>query len=126
MRPTPRSQTRPFKPPHLSRLTALSALLLALLPGAALAQEVGASSDRNGVILLTSLVVVGSLLLCAVGYLYRRARGMDHPTPDEIEMMGGHGHGDEDHAADSLAVPAHPEAEHGTPAPAVSGTGGHH
>ena len=122
MRPTPQSLTRTSTPALRRRVTALAALLLALLPGAALAQEAGASNDRNDVILLTSLVVAGSLLLCAVGYLYRRARGMDHPTPDELEMQGGHGH--DDHGDDGLAVPAHAEAEHGSPA--AAGSSGHH
>ena len=122
MNPTPPSSSRRSSRLPFRSVGALAAVLLALLPGAAFAQEAW-TEDRNEVILLTSVIVVLSLALCAVGYLYRRARGMDHPTPDEIEMMGGHGHGGDDHH--DLAVPPHPEAEHGTPAPAAAGTSGH-
>lgn len=56
-------------------------------------------SVTGEVMLWTGLVVVLSLAACAVGYAYRRMRGMDHPTPDELEMMGG--------SHDEHAAPAH-------------------
>ncbi len=105
---------------------------LALLPCVASAQETAATSDRNRVMLWTAIAVALSLIVCAVGYAYRRMHGMDHPTPDELEMMGGHGHGDGAHGDDGhtdveyasdaqhdredLAVPPHAEAEHGAAA----------
>ena len=112
----------------------LLAASLALLPRAAFAQETVTTSDRDRVMLWTAIAVVLSLLACAVGYAYRRMHGMDHPTPDELEMMGGHGHGDDAHGHDGhaegdyasdaqhdgdgadLAVPPHAEAEHGAAA----------
>ena len=66
-------------------------------------------SNTGEVMLWTALVVVLSLAACAVGYAYRRMSGMDHPTPDELEMMGG-GHGHDEHAEaghDAHAAPAH-------------------
>jgi hypothetical protein len=96
------------------RLTAaLAGLLAALLPASAFAAT---SPDSDRVIIWTTTVVLISLFLCAVGYGYRRMRGMDHPTPDELEMAGGHGHDEHDDA-----VHPHPEAEH-----AVPGAAGHH
>ena len=91
----------------------MAAVLLALLPGTALAQEVG-GDDRDRVMLWTLVAVVLSLVAASVGYAYRRTRGMDHPTPDELEMMnaehGSHGeHGETPHGE---AVHAHAEAEH--------------
>lgn len=74
-------------------------VLLALLPGATSAQPLG-GSERDEVLWGTTAAVLVALLLCAVGYAYRRSQGMDHPTPDELEMAGhGHGHDDDDHDA---------------------------
>jgi hypothetical protein len=77
-----------------SRLAAaLAGLAAALAPAAAFAAD---GSDRNRVMIWTTVVVLITLFLAAVGYGYRRLRGMDHPTPDEIEMMSSaqHGHGE--------------------------------
>lgn len=96
---------------RLSPTLLLLAVLASLAPRGAFAQT-GQSSDRDGVMIWTSVVVVGALLLTSVGYLYRRMRGMDHPTPDEIEMAdGGHGHADDASGHESEGVLAHPEAE---------------
>jgi hypothetical protein len=98
----------------LRRAAALAGATAALLPGAALAQESAFSPDRDGVMIWTTIACVLALAACAIGYAWRRMQGMDHPTPDELEMMGGHGHDDQDEHA---AVHPHPEAEH-TPAAA--------
>ena len=82
---------------------ALAAASAALLPASAYAAS---ASERRTVMLGTTVAIVIALALCAVGYAYRRVRGMDHPTPDELQMMGGDGHGE--------AVHGHAEAEHGT------------
>jgi hypothetical protein len=64
-------------------------------------------TDTGEVILWTVIAVVLSLAACAVGYAYRRMRGMDHPTPDEIEMMsGGHGHDEHAETTHEAATPA--------------------
>lgn len=98
---------------------ALVGLVLALLPAIAAAQEAESTTDRDRVMWLTALVAVGTLTLAAIGYAYRRMRGMDHPTPDELEMMGGHHGGHDQSAAEHgahEAVPPHAEAEHGAAA----------
>ncbi|MGH2587391.1 MAG: hypothetical protein ACRDJE_20945 [Dehalococcoidia bacterium] len=84
---------------------AVLAVCAALLPGVAAAQEV-TSSDQDEVMIWTAVVSVLALLACAVGYAYRRMRGMDHPTPDELQMMEDHGpsghgehHGETGHGA---------------------------
>lgn len=63
------------------------------------------------VMIWTSVAVILTLAACTIGYAYRRMRGMDHPTPDELEMMGG-GHGADEHGAAGhdvpSASPAHP------------------
>jgi hypothetical protein len=100
-------------------VAALAGLVLALLPAVAAAQEAESTSDRDRVMWWTVLTAIGALLLAAVGYAYRRMRGMDHPTPDELEMMGGHHGGHDQSAAEHgahEAVPPHAEAEHGAPA----------
>jgi hypothetical protein len=131
VRPIPHSPTTIAVRTSLPRrLIAAGSALLALLPAAAFAQDAGGADDRDYVMIVTGAVIVLSLLACAVGYLYRRERGMDHPTPDEIEMMGGHGHGHQDEGH-GTAVPAHAEAEHAVPAgsaPGVHAEGGtsHH
>jgi hypothetical protein len=100
------------------RTSALVAAMLALLPSVALAQEAETTSDRDRVMLWTAIASIVALILAAIGYAYRRMHGMDHPTPDELEMMGGHhgGH-DESHAElhTAEAVPPHAEAEHAAP-----------
>jgi hypothetical protein len=79
-----------------SRLVAaLAGLVAALTPAAAFAAD-GTTRDR--VMIWTTVVVLLTLFLCAVGYGYRRLRGMDHPTPDEIEMMSAAEHGHGEHA----------------------------
>jgi hypothetical protein len=115
---------RRLRTSHVARRTshvvaALTGLVLAFLPAVAAAQEVGESSDRDRVMWWTALVSIGALVLAAVGYAYRRMRGMDHPTPDELEMMGGHHGGHDESAAEHgahEAVPPHAEAEHGATA----------
>lgn len=85
---------------------ALLGAALALAPGAALAQEAGGSPDRNVIMIWTAIVSVLALVACAIGYAWRRMEGMDHPTPDELEMMGGHGHGGDDES-EHTAAPVH-------------------
>lgn len=66
---------------------AVLAALILVLParvGAAapLLQEAGDSSEsRTEVILITVGVVLAALLLCAVGYMYRRALGLRRVPP---------------------------------------------
>jgi len=96
------------------------AVTAALLPAGASAQELG-DLHRNGVMIWTAVVCGLALVACAIGYGYRRMNGMDHPTPDEIEMMGGHGHGDGDHDGQPEAVHPHADAEHTPVATAESG-----
>jgi len=91
----------------------LAAIAVALAPVSALAAD---GADRDTAMIWTTAVVVLSLFACAVGYAYRRMRGMDHPTPDELEMAGGHGHDDHDEA-----LHPHAAAEH-----AVPGAAGQH
>lgn len=94
------SKHRRFDPrPGVRQGFAALALLPVLLPSQVLAD---ASADRLSVMTLTTLVVAGSLLVCTVGYLFRRTRGMDHPTPDQLEMAGS-GHGPD--AADAHGAP---------------------
>lgn len=85
--------------PAVRQSVAALALLPALLPSHLLVE---ANTDRRSVMTLTSLVIIGALLVCTVGYLFRRTRGMDHPTPDELEMAGA-GHGPD--AADAHGAP---------------------
>ena len=107
------------------------AAILAAIPSTALAAN---GSDRQTVMIWTTVAIVVTLLLATIGYAYRRVRGMDHPTPDELQMMGGDGHGDDAHAdaGHGEAVPPHPEAERGpadagaTGAPAHGAAAGHH
>jgi H+/gluconate symporter-like permease len=96
---------------------AIVAAVLALAPSVALAQEAGGTSDRDRVMIWTAVVSIIALVACAIGYAYRRMRGMDHPTPDELEMMGHDGHHDESaaEAHDDHAVHPHAEAEHDSP-----------
>lgn len=98
----------------LRRVATLAGATAALLPGAAFAQESPLAPDRDQVMIWTTIACILALVACAIGYAWRRMQGMDHPTPDELEMMGGHGHDEHDeHAADH----PHPEADH-TPAAA--------
>lgn len=99
-----------------------AALLLALTPSVALAQEGPDSGTRNEVILWTIVAVLLSLLVSSVGYLYRRSQGLDHPTPDEVEAMthhgehhddqGGHDDADVDHGHGDTRVVAHAHGGH--------------
>jgi deferrochelatase/peroxidase EfeB len=110
------TQSSALSPHHF--FAGLVALGFALAPAAALAQEAGGTSDRDRVMIWTAVVSVIALVACAIGYAYRRMRGMDHPTPDELEMMGHDGHHDQSAAeghADQ-AVHPHAEAEHGAAA----------
>jgi hypothetical protein len=78
------------------RLAVLAGAAIALLPGAALAQDPSSiSPDRNGVMIVTAVVSILALIACAIGYAWRRMEGMDHPTPDELQMMSEHGEHDE-------------------------------
>jgi hypothetical protein len=80
-----------------SRLAAaLAGLVAALAPVAAFADD---GSTRDRVMIWTTVVVLLTLFLCGVGYAYRRLRGMDHPTTDEIEMMSSAEHPHGEHAA---------------------------
>jgi len=104
---------------------AFAGFVLAILPGIAAAQEAEGTSDDDRVMLWTAVASIGALVLAAIGYAYRRMRGMDHPTPDELEMMGGHHDGHDESLAEHgavEAVPPHAEAEHGP----VSPTSGSH
>lgn len=66
----------------------LAAALAALLPAAAahpalsapLAQQAG-GADRMTVIIWTLVAVGVAMLLLAIGYVYRRAAGVDKPPP---------------------------------------------
>jgi ABC-type nickel/cobalt efflux system permease component RcnA len=109
-----RSQTPHAAPRSLRRIAALAGVTIALLPGAALAQDSAISPDSDRVMIWTAIVSILALIACAIGYAWRRMQGMDHPTPDELEMMGAHGHDEHD---EHEAVPTHPESEH-TPAAA--------
>jgi hypothetical protein len=92
-------------------LAVVLGIWLALLPGVASAQQVS-TPDRDRVMIWTAVAAVLALIACAIGYAWRRMEGMDHPTPDELEMMGDdHAHGGGEHGAD-LAVHPHAEAEH--------------
>jgi hypothetical protein len=96
---------------------ALVAAPLALLPGVAFAQEATGTSDRDRVMIWTAVAAALALIAAAIGYAWRRMQGMDHPTPDELEMMGdGHVHGGEHD--DLAAVHPHAESEH---SPAAAG-----
>jgi hypothetical protein len=88
---TPRGARRAWR-----RFAVLSSVIVALLPGAALAQESAISPDRTEVMIVTAVVSILALIACAIGYAWRRMQGMDHPTPDELEMMGSHGHDEHD------------------------------
>ncbi|MGD9894794.1 MAG: hypothetical protein AB7R89_33540 [Dehalococcoidia bacterium] len=93
--PEPRGQRRPLR-----RIAVLTSAIVALLPGAAFAQESAISPDSDQVMIVTAVVSVLALIACAIGYAWRRMQGMDHPTPDELEMMGSHGHDEhEEHAS---------------------------
>jgi hypothetical protein len=92
-----------------------AATLLALVPGVASAEALPAP-DRDGVMLWTAIVVIVALAVCAVGFAYRSMSGMDHPTPDEISMMGSHGHGDDLHGNGHGDTATHAGSE---PAPAA-------
>ncbi len=69
-----------------SRLSAAvtAGLLLALAAqpalAAPLAQEAG-GDDRWRVIFITAAIVFATMLLCTVGYVFRRAVGVDKPPP---------------------------------------------
>jgi hypothetical protein len=45
--------------------------------------------------IVTAVVSILALIACAIGYAWRRMEGMDHPTPDELQMMSEHGEHDE-------------------------------
>lgn len=80
----------------MRRLTVLAGATIAMLPGVALAQDPSSiSPDRNGVMIVTAVVASLALIACAIGYAWRRMQGMDHPTPDELQMMSEHGEHDE-------------------------------
>ena len=88
---TPRGRRRASR-----RIIALAGAAVALLPGAALAQEPSSiSPDRVEVMVVTAVVASLALIACAIGYAWRRMQGMDHPTPDELQMMSEHGEHDE-------------------------------
>lgn len=90
----------------------LAGAALALLPGVGFAQEAASSPDRSWVMIWTAVIAVLALAACAIGYAWRRMQGMDHPTPDELEMMGD-GHGED---AEHAAVHPHAETEQGAAA----------
>ena len=52
-----------------------------------LAQESG-GNDRSQVMFITLAAVVGALVLCGIGYFYRRAAGIDKPPPVTILEPG--------------------------------------
>lgn len=62
-------------------LSSLVGLLLAALPAAAMATEEGRAldppADWGPVLVVTLLSLLGLALLGAIGYLYRRERGLD-------------------------------------------------
>jgi hypothetical protein len=93
---SPRGERRVMR-----RLAGLAGATVAMLPGAALAQEPSSiSPDRTAVMVVTAVVATLALIVCAIGYAWRRMQGMDHPTPDELEMMSEHGeHGEHAPAA---------------------------
>jgi hypothetical protein len=104
---------------------ALVGFVLAAVPGIVAAQEAETASDRDRVMLWTAAASIGALVLAAIGYAYRRLRDMDHPTPDEIEMMGDHHDShDASHAPHGApgGVPRLADAEHD---PVVSASGPH-
>jgi hypothetical protein len=96
--PAPRGEHR-----RLYRFAALAGAIGALLPGAAFAQESAIAPDRNEVMIVTVVVSILALIACAIGYAWRRMQGMDHPTPDELEMMGSHGHDEHDEQTPAAA-----------------------
>lgn len=63
----------------------LTALLLMLPARVSLAapalQQAGSGDSRSEVILITVGVVLAALLLCAIGYMYRRALGLRRVPP---------------------------------------------
>jgi hypothetical protein len=102
------TQSSVLSPQHF--VAAAAATVAALIPSIASAQALP-EPQRYEVMIWTATIAVLALSACAVGFAYRRMRGMDHPTPDEIELMGGHGHSD-DHGEGDGEAPSHAEVEH--------------
>jgi hypothetical protein len=74
----------------MSRLSAaITALVLAVAAHPALAQESAGSSEDRAEVIIWTLVAVGvSMLVLAIGYVYRRAVGNEKPPPVPILEPG--------------------------------------
>lgn len=77
-------------PRAMTRLSAmLGALVLALASRPALAvQEAATTNDRAEVMIWTLVAVTITMLLLAIGYVYRRAVGDEKPPPVPILEPG--------------------------------------
>lgn len=89
---------------------------LPILPALAQSSPTGSASgtpDLVPVAAWTAILVVLTLLVTSVGYLYRRQQGMDRPLQaPPLDASAGHGSEDESRDASGHTLPEHVLEEH--------------